>query len=127
MNKHITDIGAYDKTITQLFVAGIVLVPYNLWTVEWPTLSLNISGVVLLAFVGIVHTGFAYYLYFGSMEHLTGQSIAIFSYIDPVVAVLASVVLLREPFNLCNLMGSFMIIGSSVVSELPIGKWRQSW
>ena len=122
MNKHIKDIGAYDKTIVQLMVAGIVLIPYNLLTADWASLSLSISGVGLLAFVGIVHTGFAYYLYFGSMEHLSGQSIAIFSYIDPVVAVLASVMLLQEPFNVYNLLGALLIIGSSVVSELPSGK-----
>lgn len=118
MNKHITGIGSFDKTVMQLAVSAIVLIPYNILTVDWSSLSLDVSGTVLLAVVGIVHTGFAYYLYFGSMEHLTGQSIAIFSYIDPVVAVLASVILLQEPFTWLNLIGTALIVGSAVASEL---------
>ena len=119
MNKRITDISAFDKTIIQLSVAGIVLIPYNILTVDWSSLTLTLPAVGLLAFVGIVHTGFAYYLYFGSMEYLSGQSIAIFSYIDPVVAVLASVLLLQEPFSWLNALGAALIIGSAVISELP--------
>ena len=123
MNKHITNIGAFDKTIVQLAVAAIVLLPYNLLTVNWSGFTVTAPTVALLALVGIVHTGFAYYLYFGSMEHLSGQSIAIFSYIDPVVAVLASVILLKEPFTWINAIGALLIIGSAAVSELN-GKGR---
>lgn len=119
MNKHFTDISAFDKTIMQLAVAAVVLIPYNLLTVEWSTLSLSLPTIGLLAFVGIVHTGFAYYLYFGSMAFLSGQTIAIFSYIDPVIAVLASVLLLQEPFTWLNTLGAALIVGSAVVSELP--------
>ena len=46
------------------------------------------------------HTGFAYALYFGSMKALRAQTIAIFSYIDPVIAILISVTILHEPFTL---------------------------
>lgn len=123
MNKHITNIGAFDKTIVQLAVAAIVLLPYNLLTVNWSGFTVTAPTVALLALVGIVHTGFAYYLYFSSMEHLSGQSIAIFSYIDPVVAVLASVILLKEPFTWINAVGALLIIGSAAVSELN-GKGR---
>lgn len=122
MNKHITNINAFDKTIVQLAVAAIVLIPYNLITVDWTSLSLTMPTIGLLAFVGIVHTGFAYYLYFGSMEYLSGQSIAIFSYIDPVVAVLASVILLDEPFTVPNALGATLIIGSALISELNFSR-----
>ena len=118
LNKFLKDIDAFDKTIMQLFVAALVLVPYNLWTIDFSEISLSATTIVLLLFVGIIHTGFAYYLYFGSMRFLSGQSIAIFSYIDPVVAVLASVVLLGEPFTIVNAVGAALIIGSALLSEL---------
>ena len=76
------------------------------------------AAVGLLLVVGIVHTGIAYVLYFGSMDGLRVQSVALLSYIDPVSALLFSALLLREPLSLPGIIGAVMIIGSAIVSEL---------
>ena len=47
-------------------------------------------GWVCLLVVGLVHTGIAYTLYFNSMKDLKAQTVAIFSYIDPAVAIVLS-------------------------------------
>ena len=96
MNKKITDISAYDKTIVQLVCAATVLVPYVLLTGELAVAEWSGIGFVLVLVVGILHTGVTYALYFGSMAHLKAQTVAIFSYIDPIVAILLSAVLLQE-------------------------------
>ena len=49
------------------------------------------AAAVLVLILGIVHTGIAYALYFGSMGGLRAQTIALFSYIDPVVALIDTV------------------------------------
>ena len=72
---------------------------------------------ILLLAVGLIHTGAAYALYFGSMEGLAIQSIAVLSYIDPVSALLFSALLLREPLSLMNIIGAVLIIGSAMISE----------
>ena len=74
--------------------------------------------VILLLVVGIVHTGIAYVLYFGSMEGLRVQTVAILSYIDPVSALLFSAFLLRERLTVMNVIGAVLIIGSAVISEI---------
>jgi len=119
LNQKITAISAYDKTAVQLGTAAIVLLPYTLLTENlapgyftWPVLG-------LLLLVGIVHTGLAYTLYFGSMEALPAHSIAIFSYIDPIVAVLLSALLLKEPMGPAGWLGAVLILGAAFVSELP--------
>ena len=76
------------------------------------------AAALLLLAVGLLHTGAAYVLYFGSMDGLKAQTIAIFSYIDPVSALLFSAVILREPLSPAGLAGAVMIIGSAVFSEL---------
>lgn len=119
MNKRLKNITAFDKTIVQLGIAAVILIPYNTITVDFSAVSLTVPSVLLLAVVGIVHTGFAYYLYFGSMENLSGQSVAICSYIDPVIAVVTSVLLLREPFGIEEGIGTALIFGAAVISELP--------
>lgn len=118
MNKRIGEIGAYNKTIVQLFFAAIILLPYNLLTQQTPTSKLSATAVILTIVVGIVHTGIAYALYFGAMNKLSAQSIAIYSYIDPVTAIILSALILSEPFSLTTAIGAVLILGSTLASEL---------
>lgn len=124
MNKKLEGVNAYQKTTIQLLSAGIVMVPYLLVTNGFTGQTFAVSSVILLLIVGIVHTGMAYVLYFGSMDGLNVQSIALLSYIDPVSALLFSAVLLKEPLSLLSIIGAVMIIGSAVVSELQPGNGR---
>ena len=119
LNKTIRGNSAYQRTTIQLLSAGLAMGPYLLVTGGFGGAALNPMQVVLLLVVGIVHTGIAYVLYFGSMEGLSVQSIAVLSYIDPVSALLFSAVLLREPLSPLNLIGAVLIIGSAIVSEMP--------
>ena len=118
MNKKITDISAYDKTIVQLVCAATVLVPYVLLTGELAVAEWSGIGFVLVLVVGILHTGVTYALYFGSMAHLKAQTVAIFSYIDPIVAILLSAVLLQEKMDGLTILGMVLILGAAVYSEL---------
>ena len=120
MNNMIVGVDPWRKTYIQLLSAGLVMVPYLLLTGGVDPSSFTPLTVVLLLVVGIVHTGIAYVLYFGSMDGLRVQSVAILSYIDPVSALLFSAILLQEPLSLLNIVGAVMIIGSAVVSELEM-------
>ncbi len=117
MNNKIRGIGAYQKTTVQLLSAGAVMIPYMLLTGGFSPEGITPAAVVLLLVVGIVHTGAAYVLYFGSMDGLRVQTVAILSYIDPVSALLFSAILPREPLSALNVAGAVMIIGSAIVSE----------
>lgn len=121
MNKKITEISAYDKTIMQLGTAAVVLLPYILLTEPLGELITLLTpfSVGMLLFVGIVHTGIAYVLYFGSMKDLNAHTIAIFSYVDPIVAILLSALFLKEPMGLHGVIGAILVLGSTFISELP--------
>ena len=118
INKKTPGIDAYRKTTVQLLSAGLVMVPYLLLTDGFTGEGFSVSAALLLLAVGVVHTGVAYALYFGSMEGLSVQSIAVFSYIDPVSALLFSALLLREPLGAPQVIGAVLIIGSAMVSEI---------
>ena len=117
MNNKIRGINAYRKTTVQMLSAGAVMIPYLLLTDGFRTDGFTPAAVALLLVVGIVHTGIAYVLYFGSMDGLRVQSVAILSYIDPVSALLFSAFLLGERLSVLNIAGAVMIIGSAIVSE----------
>ncbi len=127
MNRKITGIGAFDKTIVQLGASAIVLLVYNLlggglWEIR-AAVTANAMTPVLLLILGIVHTGIAYTLYFGSLSAESGmssQTAAVLSYIDPASAILLSALFLREPMTISGIIGTILILGAALVSELPI-------
>lgn len=121
MNKKITDINAYDKTIMQLGMGAIVLSPYVMLTQDLGTAAVSMTPLLwaLLLFVGLVHTGVAYALYFDALKDLKAQTVAIFSYIDPIVAIILSALLLKENMGLYGLIGAVLVLGSTFISEMP--------
>ena len=119
LNKKLSPIPAYDKTVLQLGAASLVLVPYLLLTRSFSFVGLTTGGWGSLLIVGIVHTGVAYAMYFDSMKSLPAHTIAIFSYLDPVLAVVLSAVVLKEPLSLWGGIGAVLILGSALYSELP--------
>ena len=118
LNKKIHDISAYDKTVVQLGISAIVLIPYCLLTEDISSLHISPQVLVLLLLVGVVHTGVTYFLYFGSMGHLPAQTVAIVSYVDPVVAVLISIFILGEGMNAFGVIGAVLVLGAALVSEI---------
>ena len=121
MNNKIQGIEAYQKTTIQLLSAGIVMIPYLALTGGFSSEGFTVTSVLLLLVVGIVHTGIAYVMYFGSMDGLRVQSIALLSYIDPASALFFSALLLKERLSIPSMIGAVMIIGSAIVSEMEPG------
>lgn len=122
LNKKMKPIAAMDCTVVQLAVAALVLLPYTLLVEDYAAVALSPLGIGLLVAVGVVHTGIAYALYFGSVHKLPAQTVAIFSYIDPVVAILLSALFLQEPMTVWGWVGAVLILGSTLVSELSATK-----
>lgn len=120
LNKKLSPISAYDKTTLQLGTAAVILLPYLLLAKGGLVLS-QMTGAqwLLLGLVGVLHTGIAYALYFGAMKDLSAKTMAIFSYLDPVIAVILSAVLLREGITVWGIAGTVLILGSALYSELP--------
>jgi len=125
INKIIRGIDPYQKTVIQLFSAGMVMIPYILVKGGFYGVRLDLTAIILLLIVGLVHTGIAYVLYFGSIDGLRAQSVAILSYIDPVSALLFSAFFLKEPLNSVGIIGAIMIIGSAVISELQLSHFKE--
>ncbi len=116
-NKKFPGVPAYEKTILQLSMAAIALLPYVLLTEDLSAVTLTPLAGVLLLIAGIVHTGIAYWLYFGAMGSLPSHSIALLSYMDPILAIVLSLVLLQEPMTLAAGIGAVMILAAACISE----------
>ena len=79
----------------------------------------SVPGAIVLLIVGFVHTGVTYCLYFSSLKELPGQQAAILSYIDPLVAVLVSALILHEtPLTPLQCVGGALLLGATLWNEL---------
>ena len=118
LNKLIRQVEGIHRTFLQFLAAVIVLFPYVALTGGFTVSSLDRKGLILLLIVGFIHTGVAYCLYFSSLKELPGQKAAILSYIDPLVAVFASVLLLGERMTLLQVAGGCLILGFTLWNEI---------
>ena len=125
LNKFIKQVAGIHRTFLQFLASLVVLLPYVLLTGGFHLDSLDGTGWVCLLVVGLVHTGITYCLYFSSLKELPGQKAAILSYIDPLVAVLVSVLFLQESITLWQVIGGLFILGFTLWNEITPAKRTQ--
>ena len=118
LNKFIRDVDGIHRTFLQFLAAIVILLPYVLLTDGITLGSMDGRGWIFLLIVGILHTGIPYCTYFSSLKELPGQKAAILSYIDPLVAVLISVIFLREPLTPLQAVGGLLILGFTLWNEI---------
>ena len=117
LNKYIRHTAGIQRTFLQFLAAIVILIPYVAATGGVTLSRLNSIGWVCLLVVGIFHPGITYCLYFSSLKAIPGQSAAILSYIDPLVAVVISVLVLHEPITALQLAGGLLILGFTLWNE----------
>ena len=103
LNKFIRKVGGIQRTFLQFVAAAATLLPYVLLTGGMHLGDLNGIGLGLLLI----------------LQHVPGQEAAVLSYIDPLVAVILSVSVLREPMSALQVIGGAMILGFTLLNELP--------
>lgn len=117
-NRQLKDVPVYDKVVIQLAVSALTVLPYVIFNNINTDIVFDTRSVLLTILLGVVHTGFAYCLYFGSIDHIPVQSVAILGYIEPVCGILTSAFLLNEPISPLGILGAVFIIISACTSEI---------
>ena len=118
INKFIRNVEGIHRTFLQFIAAVVTLLPYVMATGGVTLGGMDAPGWGCLLIVGLVHTGLTYCMYFSSLRELPGQKAAILSYIDPLVAVLVSVLLLGEGMTVRQAVGGMLILGFTLVNEI---------
>lgn len=117
-NKYIYGIKEPDNTIIQLTLAALLLVPYVYGTNGFKVQQIDMTSLLLLILLGILHAGVGFYLFFLGMSKLKGQSIAILSYIDPLASLVISTMVIGEKMTILQIIGAILLLGSTFMSEM---------
>lgn len=81
--------------------------------------------IVFVLVLGVVHTGIAYIFYLGPMPFMSTQSIAILSYVEPVISILLSFIVLHEELSYIAWIGAILMLGATIVSEIRFKKEKR--
>lgn len=117
LNKRHAALPALGRTLAQFLGTILVLLPYVLLTSGVNLNRLDLRGVATMLILGVFHTGVTYTWYFAAIGALKDREIALLSFLDPLVAVLLSALLLKEPFSALQALGGAMILAFSFLSE----------
>ena len=123
VNKKMTDISSYDTAVVQLFVAATIILPYSLIAEDNSGITVDFRLIILVLAIGAIHTGLAYVLYFSSVGELEAGSLAALSYIDPLVAIFVSLIILGEPMEWSGWVGALLILISTLISQTESLPW----
>lgn len=94
-------------------------------------LDLGAPGIVGLLFGIFLSSSAAYYLYHLAIKQLLAHEIGVFTYLDPIIAILIAIPLLGEIPTLTFLLGSILVFVGILVAEgrlpyHPIQQWKET-
>jgi drug/metabolite transporter (DMT)-like permease len=110
-------------TFTQVFTAMVVLLPLvlldgNIFTI----VRLDAQAIAFTVLLGVLHTGVAYTLFFSVYSHMLSVEIVSYSYLEPLFAILFSVIFTGERLMLPQVVGGVLILGSTFAGEMLKGR-----
>jgi drug/metabolite transporter (DMT)-like permease len=96
-------------TLLQLMMGTIVLFPFAHpfnHQVTW-------SNAIYIAVFGLVYTVIAFILYYSAVKKLPTTSIAVISYVDPIVAIITDVFFFDKTLSIIQIFGIVLTLASS--------------
>lgn len=84
---------------------------------SWDISFLNIAGWTGIIFGVFFSSALGYFLFYYGVSRLKAQDVGIFTYIDPLAAIVVAAPLLHEYPNLFYVLGGFLIFGGIYFAE----------
>ena len=116
-NKKATHITGIENAAIQIVVSFFTCLIF-VWIKQGLTIDIQQSDIFPILFLGLFNTGVGTYLYFSPISKLPVQSVAICGYLEPLSAVVFSVLFLGEVMLPLYIIGGICICGGALFAEL---------
>lgn len=116
-NKKAEDIKGFENSTLQLFIAFISVLIFTLFK-QGLSFHIPAQDIATLVFLGLVNTGLGCYLYFSSIGKIKVQTVAVLGYLEPLSAIIFSVIFLKEKMSVLQITGALLIIAGAVFAEI---------
>lgn len=115
-NKKATGITGLENSMFQLIISFITVAVF-VGIKQGVIMDIPTDSILPLLILGFINTGIGCYFYFSSIGNLPVQSVAICGYLEPLSAVLFSVLLLKEVMLPIQIIGAVLILGGAIFGE----------
>ncbi|MCM1284806.1 MAG: DMT family transporter [Acetobacter sp.] len=116
-NKKAKTITGIENSMLQLFISFLTVMVF-VGIKQGFNINIGKENIMPIIILGLINTGLGCYLYFSSINDLPVQIVAICGYLEPLSAVVFSVLFLKETMLPLQIIGAVLIIGSAVFSKL---------
>lgn len=116
-NKKAQRIQGIENATLQLFTSFLTVFIFVLFK-QGLTFHMHTEDIIPMLILGLFNTGIGCFFYFSSIGKLAIQTVAVCGYLEPLSAVIFSVVLLKENLSPIQISGAILIIGGAIFSEL---------
>lgn len=117
-NKKIVHINGMENAVLQMAFSFLTIAVFFVVQGKPLLFEIPMTSLPFVLLLGIVNGGIANYLYFSSIGRLPVQTVAVFSYLDPLTAVVLSALLLGEKMGALQIIGAACILGGAIFAEL---------
>jgi len=119
INKNVLQrVNAYIVTGIGFLFGALTFLPLTIVELQkWSFSLLNINGWIGIIFGVLFSSALAYYLSNYAIAKVMAQEVGLFTYIDPVIAVLIAAPLLKEYPNVFFIFGSMLVFGGIFFAE----------
>lgn len=115
-NKLTKEITGTENATIQLLCTAVVVAAY-VGCKQGFSIEIAAGDWFPVLLLGLINTGVGCFCYFSAIGNLPAQSVAICGYLEPLFAVLLSVLVLHETMAPLQILGAVLIIGGAVFGE----------
>ena len=115
-NKKAENITGLENATLQLFISFLAVALFVGFKQGF-AINIPTASVLPLFILGLLNTGIGCYFYFTSIGSLPVQTVAVCGYLEPLSAVLFSVIFLKETMLPLQIIGAVLILGGALFSE----------
>ncbi len=116
-NKKAKNIVGLENSTLQLTTAFLIVAVF-VGLKQGYAMEISPKSILPIFILGLLNTGLGCYFYFSSIGKLKVQTVAICGYLEPLSAVVFSLVVLKETMSLLQILGVILIVGGAMTAEL---------
>ena len=116
-NKMVKNSTGIENTTCQLVASFFLVLVFLLYT-NGIHIKISRSDWIPVLWIGLLNTGLCCFCYYSTIPKLPMSTVAIFSYLDPVSAVILSTIILKESLSLTQIIGVILVISGAAFSQL---------
>lgn len=116
-NKKAKGIPGMENAMVQLIV-GFLTTALFVGIRQGYSIEIQRGEWIWIVILGVLNTGVGCYFYFSSIGNLSVQTVAVCGYLEPLSAVVFSVVFLNEAMTIVQIIGAVLILGGAFFNEI---------